>query len=333
MSVAETPDPQVLKAFIESTGVSYRQNGSSYIFTCPRCEKKEKLYIRKRDGRFVCWHCKDINGFQGRPEYALYELTGVSVPVIKDALYGAQVSSGIELDVDWGSFFDEDQDRDEEVLPLFHLEWPFNYYPLDHKFGRRGIEYLESRGIPEQVAIQYQIRYSPHERAVVFPAIVGNFLLGWQLRMTYETRWMDEETGEMREVPKAITLKGFQKEFVWMFQNRLAGSQHAVLCEGPIDALKAHLCGGNVCSMGKGVSGQQIQIIRNMGIKRVYLGLDPDAAEETTKLIREFSDLDVYRIEVPEGKKDLGQMSLEEVKDAFLSAQRVTTNHLVVHLT
>ena len=326
----EHVEPQVLKTFLDSTGVHYRQNSASYIFTCPRCAKKEKLYIRKRDGRFVCWHCKD-EGFQGRPEYALTELTGLTIEVIKDALYGSQVQGGMELDVDWASFF-EDDEADDEAIPLAPLEWPFNYYPLTHAFGRKGVDYLASRGVPEHVAVEYGIRYSPHERAVVFPAFLGHHLLGWQLRVTYPTRWLDEETGEMCEAIKAYTLKGFRKEFLWMFQNRLAGSSHAVLCEGPIDALKAHLCGGNVCSMGKGVSPQQIQVIRNMGIQKVYLGLDPDAARETVKLIREFSDLEVYLIQVPEGKKDLGEMTMEEVYEAYLHAERVTTSTLIVHL-
>jgi hypothetical protein len=143
-----------------------------------------------------------------------------------------------------------------------------------------------------------------------------------------------------------LSSKNIPTAQVVMFANRLQQSKHVVVCEGPIDAIKAHLCDGNVATMGKAVGAGQVQTIRDPerltrahvgafhcgGIEKVYLALDPDAARETGRLIREFSDMEVYLMTPPKGRKDLGEMDYGEVLDLFHSARRVGAGHLSIHL-
>jgi hypothetical protein len=111
-----------------------------------------------------------------------------------------------------------------------------------------------------------------------------------------------------------------------MYQDRLRGLAHGIMVEGPMDAIKCHLCQGNTATMGKGVSERQLDIYLSYGLRRLYLGLDPDAAEDTMRLVRELSrhqDLQLYRLEPPPGRDDLGDATPEEVLEQFRSAERI----------
>jgi hypothetical protein len=92
------------------------------------------------------------------------------------------------------------------------------------------------------------------------------------------------------------------------------------------------LCGGNVATLGKWVSDRQIDLIVNKGIRRIYLGLDPDAIEDVARLIRQRGLEETYLIEVPKPYKDLGEMPMEAVLDCFHAAQRVYSTMVFVSL-
>lgn len=339
-------DPGKLLEFIEDSGLSYKQNTVSYIFDCPKCGKRDKLYIRKRDGKFVCWFCKEIDGFRGRAEYALVELTSTPFQDIKDALYGTSTALDDDyFDLKLGDFFGEEDDVDEEAVLIPEMVWPHDYYPIDHDFARGGREYLAKRGISVEMAREYGLRFAPKRRRVVFPVEIGQRLVGWQERATFSTKVWSDEREEWVSSMKMLSSKGIPTAHTVMFSNRLRGSRHVVVCEGPIDAMKAHLCGGNVATMGKAVSLGQVKALRepaslldrrevgqlaNSGVERVYLALDPDAAQETTRLVREFSDLDVYLMHAPEPYEDLGDMPPEEVLALFHRAPRVSSANLMV---
>jgi DNA primase len=185
--------------------------------------------------------------------------------------------------------------------------------------------------------------YHPQERRVIFPIEVDGRPVGWQARTIDPTEWYDEETRETKRGLKVTTPKGVQRDRVLKFQDRLKGSEHAVLTEGPVDGVKCHRCGGNVVSMGKSLAPGQLEVLHQSGIKRIFLALDPDAAAEVSRLCREFSGLEVFLMQVPNGErvprdfldpagptkiaKDFGDMSVDGVYRAFLSAKRVNAGH------
>lgn len=313
---------------MRSSGLSYKENSKSWIFTCPKCEKPDKLYMFKEagpnTGRFVCWVCKETEGFMGRPEYALREMIGMPLSEIKKRLYGLEeIQSTMYLNVKLKDFYGDEDPIDEDAGELDILGWPADYYEIDHKFAVRGLTYLNERGVDMALAQAYDVRYSPQDRRVIFPIKSEGYLYGWQGRLIENNEYEDPKTGDIFKVPKIVTPKGVKKEHTLMFMDRLIGSPHACIEEGPFDAIKAHLCGGNVASMGKAVSRQQIAILRNSGIKKLYIGLDPDAGLETLRMTREFFDLEC-RLLFPElGKEDLGASSCEGVLRSFLSAPRI----------
>lgn len=337
--------PTVLEDFIENSGLSFHKTPASWIFDCPNCGKKKKLYIRRKDGRYVCFSgsCTRDN-FSGKsPEYALEVLTKTPLKTLRSLLYEEAAEVG-KLALAAPVFYDEDDDEIvvvEESTPTV-LTYPYHYYKLNHPHAAKGIAYLASRGIPLAIAQEYGIRYSPIEQRVIFPVRSEEGLLGWQGRLITPTDWLDEESGAMASASKILSSPQLPKETTVMFGHRLT-TDHVVLCEGPVDAIKAHLCGGNVASMGKGVSAGQIEFIKHVieifvgqsgrscrSTRRFYSGLDPDAADEVGRLVEAFGDdYECYQLEPPLDK-DLGAMTFEEVYDLYRRARRIDTTSLFV---
>jgi DNA primase len=309
-------DPQALKEFI--SGVPHKANSISYILNCPMCSKKQKLYIRKKDGRFVCFSCKDKNDFYGWAEFALKELLHLPIEELRAALYGSQYAgNGGKLDLKLSDFYgDEDEipDDEEEMLPTI---LPVDAFPMAANASRKGQEYLLGRGIGPELWDAYNLLYWPSKQRVIFPVSEEETVWGYQARTI------------VKDVqPKILTSKGLKRDRVLMFADRV-NSEHAVICEGPVDAIKCHLVGGNVATMGKIVTERQIDCLRRKGVRKIYLGLDPDAAEEASKLIRNLRmEFEVYEMEVPHGFKDFGEMPLEAVRDCFLAAKRANVSQL-----
>jgi hypothetical protein len=330
-------DLAALRELIEGSGLAFRQNSVSWILSCPRCNSQDKLYVRKRDGRFVCWKCKG-DGYEGRPEFALADVLLRPIKEVRAKLYGiGDLPAVTFLDVDgklqdyWG---DDALDDEEVTVVPKRSYWPLDYYEMDHEFGARGREYLAGRGVDLAMATRYGLRYCPPERRVIFPVTHDGALVGWQKRAVFETQFFDEEEEKIIEIPKILSSKGLSgiRENCVMFADRLTGSKHAIICEGPIDAMKCDLAGGNVATMGKAMSDGQIDVVKRSGVQRIYLALDPDAAGELRRLTRAFIDYDVRQLLPAEGFKDLGEMTPEAVYALFLVAPRIHAGQVFVNL-
>jgi len=326
-------NPGILKELLSEAGVSNpKNNKKAYILTCPLCNKREKLYIRKTDGRFVCWYCKEKSNFQGAPEFVFHELTGKSVGELQALLYGQeQLKGSVVLDVNFTDFFDDSEEVSVLAQPLPTVEENPDFRDLDGQWGAPGRKYLESRGISLDLALKYGIRYWPSKSRIVFPVRSQGRLLGWQSRTIKPDKWIGED-GEIYSVPKALTYEGLAKDRTLMFADRI-DADHAVLCEGPIDAIKADLCGGNVASLGKAVSGFQLSLLLNSGISKLYFGLDPDASDEVQRLVDKFSahEISLYDMRPKDGR-DLGAMSLEEVYELYKQAPKVNKASIFIYL-
>ena len=325
-----------LKDIIETGGVGYKQNSRSYIFTCPRCNKQNKLYIRKSDGRFCCFRCAETDRFRGRPEYALAELFGWPLSEVRRRLYGDDYETkSVDdlLNFQLYDFWGEDDEVTEDVTASIPTAlYPMDFYPIDDPKSVRGRDYLEQeRGVSIALAKRYGLRYCPPTRRVIFPVEVHGRLLGWQARSVIKTEFYDE-SGELHTIPKILGNTDLKRELTVMFGDRLKYSEHAVVCEGPLDAIKADLCGGNIATMGKSISAAQIEIILNSGVSKVYLALDPDAASDMERLCQAFGDLKLYHLLPPRGCKDLGEASPEAVLKAFQNAPRISNATCFVYL-
>jgi hypothetical protein len=324
-----------LRLMLEEAGVSFKTNTKSFVMGCPRCRKREKLYIRKTDGRFVCWVCNETEGYHGAAEWCLTDLTGKPVDQIRRYLYGETAPVSQFIDIRFDEFFGVDDEIPVFVeVGLKPLDDDPGFRALDTPAGAAGAAYLAKRKVPTDIALQYGIKAWPAKKSVVFPVVYRGVQVGWQTRYIGEMEVLDDEEASpvSLKIPKAMTSLGLKKEKTLMFADRIVGDW-VVLCEGPVDALKAHLCGGNVAALGKGVSKYQLELIRHSGIKRLYLALDPDAFVESSKILKEMSQyVDVFDMRPPKGYEDIGQMAMEDVKVLFDTAPKLHPAHLFMYL-
>ena len=343
---APSQDPgkaQRLKDYLGASGVSYKTGGSSYVLNCPRCQKKDKVYVYKDDGRFVCFYCAEINGYRGKPEFLFADILGEPVAKVRLDLWGLQTPTAelffdFKLENWWSDddTFDDVPDMDE-MATMF---WGPDSLPIDSPAASRGRDYLLGRGIDAELAGRYGIRYSGVQQRILFPVSYRDRLFGWQARIIGPSECVDPDTGKTKTIPKVLTVKGLKKDRVLMFADQLQGSSQVIVCEGPVDALKLDLCrapgeprAGNVATMGKAVSQAQVNLIRYSGAQRVYLALDPDACQETERLARELSQTQsVYLLEVPKPYKDFGEMSVEACREVYAAARPVLPGRVYVHL-
>jgi hypothetical protein len=326
-------DTDACKRLLERAGVSYRSGSVSFVMACNLCGKT-KLYVRKKDGRSVCFHCQDeVRGWADR---VLSPVVGVPVSELAEILYGVKIAQGtafLELELadpfhDKDDYGYEDEDIVEE-LALPEIYWPMDAYPLVHSAAKPGLDYLLSRGVPTHIALYHDLRYIPGDRRVCFPVTMDGKMVGYQARWTGNAL---DENGFPVKVPK-MTTKGKVGGKAVMFEKNLVGCDHAIIAEGPIDALKCHLVGGAVATMGKGVTPRQIEIVLAYLPKVVYLGLDPDAASDVTRLVKEIAGhrVEIRKLDPLPGYKDLGEMSAEEVHRAFDIAPVVQPGNIFLY--
>jgi hypothetical protein len=325
-------EPKALEDMLKEHALIQGQTNRSWILKCPICSK-DKLYMLKETGLFVCWVCKDSDNFSGDPEFALTKLTSLPIKEIQGILYGetVKVPDTKYMNLDLKDLYDYVEEEPElPVLPT--IGWPEDYFGIDLPESMPGLQYLLTREVPLWMATEYGLRYSPSKRRVAFPVRRDGRLVGYQARIIVPHEWVDKATGVKMAVPKILTSKDLDREHCLMFEHRLEGLTHCVLSEGPVDAIKAHLCGGNVATMGKSVSRGQLELLRRRGITRFYLAMDPDAAASTAKLVEELADTETYQVLPPPHREDLGASTFEEVLDCFRAARRVRSWDLFLHL-
>lgn len=324
-------DLGAFESLVKNSGLGFKTTTSSYVFSCPRCKKPDKLWLYRNASAFICFSCAE-SGFKGRVELALAELLGRPeaeiVGIIKPSPDAIDLD-GVGLIIDIRDD-DDDNDEDEEAAGLNlanapDLEWPTDSVELDSPKAARGVEYLLSRGVSVEIAMQYDIRYDAKYRSIQCPVYHLDRLLGWQSRATGALEYQvvaEDGSVVIKKRPKIMSTKNMPRDKVLMFQNRMIGSKHAVLCEGPFDALKCHFVGGNVASMGKSVSDGQLLRIKSYGVSVVYLGLDPDARSSIPHLTRRIHAMDMeVRVVDVAPYKDLGEMTMTQATDAVMSAR------------
>lgn len=319
-------DTGAVKSFLDEHGASIHPSSNSFILKCPKCEKN-KLAIRKSDGFSKCYKCgRDFA--VGYADYVLSAAFHVPKEELANKFYGVRLDTfEEEVDSNWVDWYGSDEifedveQTPEEMLP------DLDFRELDSKLGEEGLEYLNGRGISLELAKEYGIKYHPPTQRVVFPAYVDGILRGWQGRYVKNTK-KTLSNGDTINLPKIMTYGSIGGKIL-LFQDNLLYSTHGIITEGPVDAIKCHLCGGNTATMGKNVTSTQIDIyIKKYKMNKLYIGLDNDAELDVERIVRDltwFEGLELYRLLPPKGCKDLGEGGLEENLEQFNKAERI--NH------
>jgi len=314
-----------LELFISNHNITPEsENGRSYVFDCPSCGGKRKLYIEKETGRSICFKAADSScPKSGSPVYALSLITGLHASDISKELFDHDTVLKETISFDQPN---KTQSSDE-LQPATGADLPLDFTPIYDPSSIDGVLYLESRGITRDLMIKYGLMYSPIMRRVIFPIVMNGKLYGWQGRAIDKV----DKGFRMYNMP------GRWKTKTLMFYSNLEKSEYAILAEGPISALKFAKAGGFVASMGKEIDDAQLDLIRSSSAKRIYLALDRDAKDKVQLIASKMRDprlgeMECYMIEIPSHRDDFGDCTYEECEQAFKEAQPVNPNDLHINI-
>jgi hypothetical protein len=325
---------QRIVELLQEYGVWFKVKARTIATVCPSCGKRDKLSVLKDGGSTICYRGSCTFGGP-KPFFEWVMLTaGISRQEAINKVSGyAALAPGEALKL---SLLDPDQPNYQSPnvsATLLEVQWPpAGGYDLGLiPASLPGVQYLGKRGVPAELASRYGICYNVTTRRVVIPIVMFGKVYGWQARAIDPV----EPNQRMRNNT------GFQRARCVMFLDRLVGSPHAIISEGPFDAIKFHACGGNVCTMGKVVTPEQLRLILSAGVKKIYLALDDDAAEEMRALQKKLR-VPVFRVEVPQsakdrcaavGKKaDFGECTFDECAQAFNDARPLDDLSTILHL-
>jgi hypothetical protein len=322
---------KIIKEVIEEQGLSFREKARTIYTTCPKCDQDDKFSIIKENGSCVCYRGSCDFGRRWFDEW-LSLTSRCTIQEAKERISDGPVITG-EFAKITTNFDLNLQLEDIEVEQLEELTWPpHDTVMIDRDIPTDGLAYLESRGVPAEVASHYGIRYSIQRRRVIIPVFMNGKCYGWQGRAIDDV----EDGFRMRNN------EGFRRAKLVMFLDQIRPNSHVIISEGPFDAMKFHLVGGNISTLGNEISNEQIELIFSKRPSGIYIALDADAAKETTKLIGRSQDLKVYTLEVPDsckrrcekaGKKaDFGECTFVEAKESFLNARQRSKHEIVLYL-
>jgi len=296
-----------------------KENARSYIFDCPVCGSSDKLYIEKSNGRSICFRHKleDCPTARTSVVKVLSLLSEVPFDQVKNEL-AEKVSTTPDEILEQIQDVEDSMLIKDVVLPLEPInpkDYPNDAKPLAWPESAEGAAYLISRRLDLKQLERYGVCYSAYMQRVIFPVVQNGKIYGWQAR-----------TIKPDIQPRMYNLPGEWKSRTLMFHDNLVGSQHAIIAEGAVSALKFDLVGGFVATMGKMVSKNQLDAVIKSGVQKIYLALDPDAIFEMEDLVHKILILTNYQIQcflvkVPDGREDFGDCTYEECAKAFESAE------------
>ena len=324
---------ETIKKILELYDAPIKEKNRTIYSVCPKCNRDDKFSILKANGAVICYHgsCQ----FKGFLEDWIMYRADINRKEARDILFrnqNEQLYDNSELKLEL-----KPENKSVQLHPLESNTLTSITYPepcnfmLNESSATEGMEYLKSRGIPIEIAMEYNIAFNIITRRIIFPVFVENNCYGWQGRA------IDKVCKEY----KVRSFDGLRRDLLIMFYNRIKQSPHVIISEGPIDAIKFHYCGGNIATMGKVVTPQQIDLIQKSGVKDIYLALDDDAFVEMNKLITKFSGR-VFKLDIPEScrerckltnkKADFGECTFEECAQAFENARLIDDNFIMIYL-
>jgi 5S rRNA maturation endonuclease (ribonuclease M5) len=203
----------------------------------------------------------------------------------------------------------EDMLAEKEIQPF--NEWEnidVNWFHLnDARNGFPARSYFMSRGLSQKAYQYFKVGYA--NKMMVIPVFdLAGKLIGVIGRSINEKRYKYS--------------KGLQKgNIIWNLHN-VVNSDHIVLTEGALDAIAIWDAGVRHVGaiLGGHISEAQFQLLRRFAYVVAFFDND-EAGRAATLQLMDRMPLQTYLVEYPDGVKDPGEMTKEQIINAYLNRQ------------
>jgi hypothetical protein len=312
MQLKKTP-----QEIFEESGIEFKPTKASLMIGCHVCgTDKKKRAVRRTNGGNKCFKCGNSMSFMR----LLSELLGISYEQVL-VKYGTSTYAAEKVENKFSDLVDsikvtmgfkEKPQRQEEEGVLKPVILDTFFKPIETSV--QGVEYLVKRGVASpKVWIDYDIRFHPIMGGPVFPVKMFGKIVGWQCRK------INPGSG-----PRMLSMEGPWKSLSLLNYDNARKVDEIGLFEGPFDALAAEMSSlVSVATLGKIISKKQMQLLKDLPARRIYLGFDRDAYKEVRDFCKEMcKHKEVYRLVVPSHRDDFGECTPEEIRQAKESAEQ-----------
>jgi hypothetical protein len=286
-------------------GTSMKDNEQSHH--CPFCHHpKKKLQINLNTQQFHCWVC-DARGNRISSLLRKLKVDVKTIQRIKD-IYG---------DDDYN--YNPNEDYPEKLeLPKEYKQLHIKPKSLNPHYNH-AISYLKRRGIGIDLIIRYNIGYCSHGDyggRIIIPSYDGNGELNYFIARSFY------EDNKMKYKNPPVSRN------VIMFENHINWSEPITLVEGGFDAFSVRR---NVIPLlSKFILPKLKTKIKEMGVNKVNILLDPDAIQSSLKHTEYFlkNGVEVNNIILTEG--DAGELGFEKVNTLIKESKETKWDDLIL---
>lgn len=282
---------------------------SDFNIVCPFHEDiNPSMKICLTDGSFFCFGCGEKGNALDFVKKIHPELTDLQCCILLEQILNSKEVKGLNVKYRKKRRIQSGQALNEAHDYYYGLK-TIDWNNTKTKEEKEVLTYMKQRGFDRKALnvvgckTNYNIAYP-----IIFPILDNGEFKGWVGRTT--NRYVEKKR-------KYLYNEGFRK------RDTLCGNYEqnkiVFICEGFMDYLSLRTRGhikNVVAILGWHISDEQVEKLKNKGVKTVVSALDNDkAGKKGTNYLKHF--FNVIPFQYPDGKKDAGEMTEQELKIAI----------------
>lgn len=282
-------------------GVDVEMKTGQIAGQCPFCNwKRTSFYVAPQTGLYICHYC----GEKGGPVQLVSAVANVSYD---KAIQRIVENFTVNPDYDEG---DEDEDYREPEVTAIPLPSEFRELAgkSDSIAAKPYLKYARKRKLDEALLSRYGIGYCAdgyYGGRIVVPVYHFGRLVNFIARAISN-----------KAAKKVLTPPG-NEQYEYLFNlDNIWGASRILVVEGVFDALVLPELA--VASFGKKITGKQVRLMQQSGVKEVVFCYDEDAIAEAYDFAEKYwQTFETYVIEMPYGEdpSSLGRDGMLELLD------------------
>ena len=282
--------------FLQNMGCDVELKAGQIAGTCPFCTwKRTSFYVDPKKGLYICHYC----GAKGGPVQLVAAVANVSYDKAIE-----RIVDNFTVNVD----ADEEEEYDEPEVTAIELPDEFRELAGKHESvaAQPYLRYASKRKLDEALLTRYRIGYCAHGyyggRLIVPVYHFGRLV-------NYIARAISKKADK-----KVLTPPG-NEQYDYLFNlDNIWGAREIIVVEGVYDALAIPEMA--VASFGKKVTGKQVRLMQQSGVKKVTFCFDEDAIDEAYDFANKYwTTFETFVIEMPYGEdpSSLGRHGMLEL--------------------
>jgi len=282
----------------------HNQSGSEVAIYCPFHDNHNSpaCYINTKTGLWQCFN--PSCGKKGNFRQLYKHMTGKT--------YGREwILDPVNLQ----------RELDLALVPKGEEELSLDNVEVDYESDEvQNLQSIVDRGYTLETLEYFEIGYSKVKDRIVIPVRDTQYkLVGLIGRAIHE--WQE---------PRYLYNKGFRRADVLFNIQNAKAHDSVIVCEGSLDAIKVAQAGHKnvVATLGAKISANQSKMIRKFfDSVVVFSDADDAGAEMRDAIIDECRGKEIYTVRIPDGLKDPGDMTEQQIMQALESKQLYTGDY------